>query len=1102
MDRQNTMANNITILHLSDMQFGIHHRFGATETELDSLLNRLHEDLIGLKESHALTPNLIVLTGDLTEWGKKPEFEDLFNFVSGLSQKLNIPHKQIIAVPGNHDINWVKCKHYFEECDEEGLKAQEPYWQKWEYYKRFFDEFYAGEADIQFTKEIPYSLFEIEQLKIVVAGLNSTMKESHVDGDHYGWVGEKQLKWFNVELEKYKQQGWFRIAAVHHNVQRGAINDDENLRDTDDLTHILKDSVNMLLHGHTHQTSLGWLTNTVPIMATGSAALKKDIRPDDIPNQYQIIQVSSGKLKRYCRAFVASNKEWRWDNNVHNNVSEPFEEENIIFKNIHATFDIEPAPSTEQSTIDSIPATAPPQIQANNIPKPRDFFTGRTQELIDFADILTRSHLVAIEGLGGIGKTEFAAKYIEQHLSTKKVVWFDCETRLTLDALIAQAGYVDLLKGDNKTDLAKYSGFVDLIERDQLNLFLDNFQETTDPQFSEFIKFAERKLKHAKLIVISREHPKIGTVLFTGFRLEGLDEAFAYAQAIQKHFYSQLQVEPETLAKICLDLQGHPLAIEFAFQLLSYGESPDNILQEIIKYKEDSQELSHRLLAEVFDHPKSTEAEKQLLCRFAVFRGKVSKAAITAINDHQDPMPVLARLINKLMISVSEQNYQTHPLIREFCYQKLDDPKPLHQLAANYYLPAINDNFSLPLIEQAYYHLNLAQDWAGMSALIRQSAESLLLTGHYQFLQTMMQQTQQQGLIETEWNLYYGNIAQVKGNWEQALTYFKAVFDTKSADEKIVLEALNRYGEMCWRKGDYQEALPYFEQVYQRSEGFDKAKADALHGLGLVYQSLGDLDKAENNMQQAFAIRETLEDKKGIAISLNDLGRILRQQRKLDEALKKYQQSLSIRQGLEDKEGIAISLSNIAFIFDSKNNLIEAEKLYKQGLKIYREIADKHGIACSLNNIGTIFNQKNNLIEALKLYKQSLKIRQEIGDKEGIANSWYNIGALYMDRKNYPFGIAFLVQALALRNKIGLKIEAKNTETGILNIRQDIKFKRLKPLLDKAYAELSDDLKPYFDINLFTPENTVQTQATKTERNAPCPCGSGLKYKKCCANAV
>ncbi|OQW91712.1 MAG: hypothetical protein BWK79_16280 [Beggiatoa sp. IS2] len=346
------MAENITILHLSDMQFGINHRFfGKEDTEFDSLLERLHIDLSGLKKDHNLKPDLVILSGDLTEWASLQEFDDLFSFVEGLSQKLNISRKQIIMIPGNHDINRKKCEIYFTNCGLEREEPKEPFFEKWTFYKRFFDKFYNG--IFEFTEERPYSLFEIPELKVVVAGLNSTIKESHLDDDHYGWVTEKQLKWFKDELEKYKGLGWFRIAAVHHNIQRGVTNDDENLHDADKLKTYLKDSVNLVLHGHTHQADLERLPNAVPILATGSAALKKAIRPDDTPNQYQIIQIFPNRFKRYCRAFLGN--EWVRDGYVHKDSPNLFEETKYEFENVNAAFPI--AEKTVISSQSNFPQT-------------------------------------------------------------------------------------------------------------------------------------------------------------------------------------------------------------------------------------------------------------------------------------------------------------------------------------------------------------------------------------------------------------------------------------------------------------------------------------------------------------------------------------------------------------------------------------------------------------------------------------------------------------------------------------------------------------------------------------------------------------------------
>ena len=62
---------SITILHLSDIQFGANHRFGVdVKTEAGSiktLLGRLTDDLKEMREDYGLTPELIVLTGDLVD---------------------------------------------------------------------------------------------------------------------------------------------------------------------------------------------------------------------------------------------------------------------------------------------------------------------------------------------------------------------------------------------------------------------------------------------------------------------------------------------------------------------------------------------------------------------------------------------------------------------------------------------------------------------------------------------------------------------------------------------------------------------------------------------------------------------------------------------------------------------------------------------------------------------------------------------------------------------------------------------------------------------------------------------------------------------------
>jgi len=218
-----------------------------------------------------------------------------------------------VIVPGNHDINRDEAEAYFIQCRPRRTQPQEPYLPKWKYYIEFFERFYQGEKEISFSPVDPWTLWEFEDLRLVVAGMNSTMKESHEEDSHYGWVGERQLRWFSDRLRKSKERGWFRLGVVHHNIERGAVTDDENLRDADDLKNILGPNLNQLLHGHTHCSKISWLKPSIPVLSTGSAALKTEARPPEVPNQYQVIRIRPDRIERWTRQYDVGGKRWIGD---------------------------------------------------------------------------------------------------------------------------------------------------------------------------------------------------------------------------------------------------------------------------------------------------------------------------------------------------------------------------------------------------------------------------------------------------------------------------------------------------------------------------------------------------------------------------------------------------------------------------------------------------------------------------------------------------------------------------------------------------------------------------------------------------------------------
>jgi len=302
-------APSVTVLHISDTQFGQYHRFGAGATSLASQLIYDLRDNVG----RDVPPiDLIVLSGDIAERGLWSEFTQALAFVRELLSFTGLGPDKVVVVPGNHDVNWGMSEAYFAECKGEEREPREPFTRKWRHYQRFVTELHGAAA---FTEEQPYRLHRFDDLRLAVAALNSTWLESHRDADHYGWCGTEQLRWFEDQL-RAAGDDVARIGVVHHNARRGPTADNENLRDAAALDGILGPHLDLLLHGHTHDGKEDRLPDGTPVLATGSTAVTPEWRPGEVPNQYQILQLARGTLTRSGRQWDASHERWCADPRV------------------------------------------------------------------------------------------------------------------------------------------------------------------------------------------------------------------------------------------------------------------------------------------------------------------------------------------------------------------------------------------------------------------------------------------------------------------------------------------------------------------------------------------------------------------------------------------------------------------------------------------------------------------------------------------------------------------------------------------------------------------------------------------------------------------
>ncbi len=302
------MADDITILHLSDLQFGRNHRYPKGRDSYQTLFAKLSEDLDLLAEKHGLRPDTVIVTGDVAERSLEGEYRIAADFLEKLSAKLELARERFVVIPGNHDINRDLCQGAGLMAKGSGRPFEEPYFEKFANYQRFFNSFFSG-IDV-FDEEHLFQLRHFEAQQVLVAGFNSCIQET--EKKHHGWIGLDQVHQATLLCDERDPEGrCLRIAALHHNFSRKSDHDNENLRDADHIRPSLeKGRFYLLLHGHRHIADPGQIKSPgskapITILSTGSAGLDAKALPDR-PNQYQVIKIECGNdVTLYMRQYSA-----------------------------------------------------------------------------------------------------------------------------------------------------------------------------------------------------------------------------------------------------------------------------------------------------------------------------------------------------------------------------------------------------------------------------------------------------------------------------------------------------------------------------------------------------------------------------------------------------------------------------------------------------------------------------------------------------------------------------------------------------------------------------------------------------------------------------
>ena len=211
-------------------------------------------------------------------------------------------------------------------------------------------------------------------------------------------------------------------------------------------------------------------------------------------------------------------------------------------------------------------------------------------------------------------------------------------------------------------------------------------------------------------------------------------------------------------------------------------------------------------------------------------------------------------------------------------------------------------------------------------------------------------------------------------------------------------EAGVRMGGSLWRlwseHGHLREGREWLAKlvILPGASARTKARAHALNGAGNLAYAQGDLAAARAFLEEALAIRQERDDRRGVAGILNNLANVVSAQGDDEMARTLYEQALVINRELSNRTMEAVNLYNLGKIASDQGDQAAARALHEQGLAVNRELGNRAWEAYDLLGMGMAAWRQGDTAAARTLCQQSLALFREFGNRKGIAQALYGLG--------------------------------------------------------------------------------------------------------------
>ena len=645
----------------------------------------------------------------------------------------------------------------------------------------------------------------------------------------------------------------------------------------------------------------------------------------------------------------------------------------------------------------------PGQPSPHRLPLDIADFTGRTDYIQEIEAVLQQGKIVAVNGMGGVGKSALAIhvghRLTPQFPDAQLYVDLRGQSEFPLEPQKVLIQFLQALTGRDEsqlpTDLDGLTGqYRSVLSNQKALIVLDNTRDKL--QIEQLLPGS------ASCGVITTSRQPLGSL--PGAQLLKL-EAMSPQEGLDylKQQLGLVRVEAElAAAQKIVDLCGRlPLALAIAggalkeettWTLTDYGARLRDEQRRLERLQLD--DLSVRASFNL-SYARLAETEQQLFAVTGWLPGVDFGEAVAAAVmewETETTQETLRRLVRVRVLEGREGGrYQFHDLMRLFAREQLEVTKQETTLgrALDWYC------------EKADFWNN------GLNPVQCRQLAQALAAGSEDSPEQLEQAIPR---ITLDW------FEAEQGNW---VAVMQKLHRLQRGNEAVALAAnLAHFFTLRSHWGDWvsthEIAIACAEKAGNRA-----GVARTLNNLGLVYLQQGKWPEALVAFEQSLQISHELGDVHGVTQTINNLGSVYYQQGKWQEALVAFEQSLQTKRELGDVHGVAQTLSNLGSVYAKQGKWTEAITAFEQSLQTKRELGDVHGVAQSLMGLGLVYADQGKWQEAITAFEQSLHTFQELGAVHGIAQTLNNLGSVYLDQGKWQEAITAFEQSLHTFRQLG-----------------------------------------------------------------------------------